>query len=162
MARYFMRNEKAGHSMQATELVHEAYARLVDYKRMRWHDRVHFYAVSAEVMRRILVDHARRHNVKRGKGMKRVVLDESAILHRGADPDLVALDDAMNSLAQMDPRKARVVELRFFGGLEVPEIAAILNISEVTVKRDWKAARLWLYRELNDGGSSGPATMETD
>jgi RNA polymerase sigma factor (TIGR02999 family) len=154
LARHYLRGEKPGHSLQATALVHEAYTRLVDYKRMQWQDRAHFFAVSAQLMRRILVDHARRRNIKRGAGVRHVALDETAIVRSGANPDLVALDDAMNTLASIDPRKVQVVEMRFFGGLSVEEIAELLKISEVTVKRDWKAARIWLYRELS-GGKSG-------
>jgi RNA polymerase sigma factor (TIGR02999 family) len=161
LARYYMRNEKPGHSLQATALVHEAYTRLVDYKRMQWQDRAHFFAVSAQVMRRILVEHARRHNVKRGKGLQHISLDETAIVRKSADPDLVALDDAMKTLSAIDPRKVQVVEMRFFGGLSVEEIAELLKVSEVTVKRDWKAARLWLYRELSNQ-NDGSATLETD
>ena len=166
LARHYMRNEKPGHSLQATALVHEAYTRLVDYKRMKWQDRAHFFAVSAQVMRRILVEHARRDNLKRGKGIRHISLEETAIVRNRADPDLVALDDAMNALAAIDPRKVQVVEMRFFGGLSVEEIAELLNVSEVTVKRDWKAARLWLYRELsaeNAGAeNNGPETLGTD
>ena len=161
LARHYMRNEKLGHSLQATALVHEAYTRLVDYKRMQWQDRAHFFAVSAQVMRRILVEHARRHNVKRGKGIRHISVDETAIVRNSGDPDLVALDDAMNALSAIDPRKVQVVEMRFFGGLSVEEIAELLKVSEVTVKRDWKAARLWLYRELS-AKSDGSETLETN
>jgi RNA polymerase sigma-70 factor (ECF subfamily) len=161
LARYYMRGEKPGHSLQATALVHEAYTRLVDYKRMQWQDRAHFFAVSSQVMRRILVEHARRHNVKRGAGIRHVALDETAIIRGGEDPDLLALDDAMNALAAIDPRKVQVVEMRFFGGLSVEETADVLKVSTVTVKRDWKAARIWLYRELS-GKQDGPPTLEAD
>jgi RNA polymerase sigma factor (TIGR02999 family) len=161
LARHYMRGERPGHSLQATALVHEAYTRLVDYKHMQWQDRAHFFAVSAQVMRRILVEHARRHNIKRGKGIRHVALDETAIIRGGADPDLVALDDAMNALAAIDPRKVQVVEMRFFGGLSVEETAEVLKVSTVTVKRDWKAARIWLYRELSRE-QNGSSTLEAD
>src|SRR5215469_11704404 len=161
LARHYMRGERPGHSLQATALVHEAYTRLVDYKRMQWQDRAHFFAVSAQVMRRILVEHARRHNVKRGAGIRHVALDETALVRRSEDPDLVALDDAMNALAAIDPRKVQVVEMRFFGGLSVEETAEVLKVSTATVKRDWKAARIWLYRELS-GEQDGPPTLEAD
>src|ERR1017187_3794414 len=120
MARRYMKGERPGHSLQTTALVNEAYTRLVDYKRMQWQNRAHFFPVSAQVMRRILVDHARRHKLKRGGGVPRVFLDEASVVG-GEDMDLVALDDAMNSLARLDPRKVQVVEMRFFGGLSVEE-----------------------------------------
>ena len=161
LARYYMRGERPGHSLQPTALVHEAYTRLVDYKHMQWQDRAHFFAVSAQVMRRILVENARRHNVKRGAGIRHVALDETAIIRSGEDPDLLALDDAMNALAAIDPRKVQVVEMRFFGGLSVEETAQVLKVSTVTVKRDWKAARIWLYRELSRIQDE-PPTLEAD
>lgn len=160
LAQRYMRRERLGHSLQTTALVNEAYTRLVDYKRMQWQDRAHFFAVSAQLMRRILVEHARRHNLKRGGGVQHVPLDEASIAAE-ADMDLVALDDAMNALARLDPRKVRVVEMRFFGGLSVEETAEVLKISSVTVKRDWRAARTWLYRELTGATSHGPQTLET-
>src|SRR5271168_225651 len=160
LARRYMRREKPGHSLQTTALVNEAYTRLVDYKRMQWQDRAHFFAVSAQLMRRILVEHARRHNLKRGGGVQHVSLDEATIVGGDGDTDLVALDDAMNTLARLDPRKVQVVEMRFFGGLSVEETAEVLKVSSVTVKRDWRAARTWLYRELT-GATNGPPTLET-
>jgi RNA polymerase sigma-70 factor (ECF subfamily) len=148
LASRYMKGERTGNSMQTTALVNEAYLRLVDYNRMQWQDRAHFFAVSAQLMRRILVDHARRHNLKRGGGIPHLSLDEAMLVDEGRDADLVALDDAMNTLAKIDPRKVQVVELRFFGGLDVDETAEVLKVSTVTVKRDWRAAKLWLYREL--------------
>ncbi len=148
LARWHMRGERPGHSLQATALVNEAYMRLADYKHMGWQNRAHFFAVSAQVMRRILVDYARRHNLKRGGGVQRVSLDEAAIVGGDRPADLVALDDALKTLARLDPRKAQVVELRFFGGLSVPETAEVLKLSAVTVMRDWNTAKAWLYREL--------------
>ena len=152
LARRYMRGERAGHSLQTTALVNEAYTRLVDYKRMQWQNRAHFFAVSAQLMRRILVEHARRHNLKRGGGVQHVSLEEAAVIGSEDDTNLVALDDAMNALARIDPRKVRVVELRFFGGLGVEETAQVLKVSTVTVKRDWRIAKAWLYRALTGDG----------
>ena len=155
LARRYMRGERPGHSLQTTALVNEAYMRLVDYERMQWQDRAHFFAVSAQVMRRILVEHARRHNLKRGGGVPHVSLDEAALVGGHRTADLVALDDAMNALAQLDPRKAQVVEMRFFGGLNVDETADVLKVSPATVMRDWSTAKAWLYRELAGGSRDG-------
>jgi RNA polymerase sigma-70 factor, ECF subfamily len=155
LARRYMRGERAGHSLQTTALVNEAYMRLVDYKRMQWQNRAHFFAVSAQLMRRILVEHARRHNLKRGAGVQHVSLDEQAVVGSHQATDLVALDDAMNELARIDARKAQVVELRFFGGLSVEETAEVLKVSSITVMRDWSSAKAWLYREMTDGAASG-------
>src|SRR5215468_10717010 len=154
LARRYMKGERPGHSLQTTALVNEAYMRLVDYKRMQWQNRAHFFAVSAQLMRRILVEHARRRNLKRGGGVPHVSFDEAAVIGGAKDPraDLVALDDAMNALGRLDPRKVQVVELRFFGGLSVEETAEVLKVSSITVMRDWSTAKAWLYREL--GGAS--------
>jgi RNA polymerase sigma factor (TIGR02999 family) len=160
LARRYMRHERPGHSLQTSALVNEAYLRLVDYERMEWQNRAHFFAVSAQLMRRILVDHARRHNLKRGGGVEHVALEEAAVVGGGQGQDLVALDDAMNTLAQIDPRKVQVVEMRFFGGLSVEETAEVLKVSTITVKRDWRLARAWLYRELTGGTTNGFRTME--
>ena len=149
LARYHMGGERTGHSLQTTALVNEAYLRLTDYKRMRWQNRAHFFAVSAQLMRRILVDHARRHNLKRGAGVQHVSLEDTAVVGE-RDEDLVALDDALQALAALDERKSKVVELKFFGGLSMEEIAEVLRISTDTVKRDWKFARLWLLRESSE------------
>ena len=150
LARRYMRRERSGHSLQATALVNEAYMRLADYTRMQWQDRAHFFAVSAQVMRRILVDHARRHNVKRGGGVQHVSLDEVVVVAPGenGETDLVALDRALTGLTRIDPRKAQIVEMRFFGGLTVEEIGEVLKVSTGTIKRDWRAAKAWLYQEL--------------
>lgn len=155
LARLYLYKERPGHSLQATALVNEAYLRLVDYKRMRWENRAHFFAVSAQLMRRILVEHARRHNLKRGGGIQHVELEETAVVGGDRGENLVALDDALQQLARMDARKARVVELRFFGGLSVEETAEVLQISAVTVMRDWSSARAWLYREMGGGLADG-------
>jgi RNA polymerase sigma-70 factor (ECF subfamily) len=152
LAQRYMKGERPGHSLQTTALVNEAYLRLVDYERMQWHNRAHFFAVSAQLMRRILVDHARRHNLKRGGGAPRVSLDEAAMIGGLEAPtDIAALDDALNALERLDPRKVQVVEMRFFGGLTVEETAEVLKVSPVTVKREWRGARAWLYRELTGG-----------
>jgi RNA polymerase sigma-70 factor (ECF subfamily) len=150
LARHYMRRERSGHSLQATALVNEAYMRLADYTRMQWQDRAHFFAVSAQVMRRILVDHARRHNVKRGRGIQCVSLEDVAVVapNEDAETDLVALDQALIGLTRIDPRKAQIVEMRFFGGLTVEEIGEVLKVSPGTIKRDWRAAKAWLYQEL--------------
>jgi RNA polymerase sigma-70 factor (ECF subfamily) len=148
LARHYMRGEREEITLQTTALVNEAYLRLVNYKRMRFKDRAHFFAISAQLMRRILVDHARRRNLKRGAGIEHVPLDEVATLGPDREVDLTVLDDALHALARFDSRKARVVELRFFAGLSAEETAAVLNISPITVMRDWNAARAWLYREM--------------
>lgn len=148
LARGYMKRERPGHSLQATALVNEAYMRLVGYERMQWQNRAHFFAVAAQLMRRILVEQARRHNVKRGRGVQHVSLEEAAVVGGERATDLVALDDAMIVLGQFDARKAQVVEMRFFGGLTVEETAEVLKVSAVTVMRDWSTAKAWLYREL--------------
>jgi RNA polymerase sigma-70 factor (ECF subfamily) len=161
LAKRYMKRERPGHSLQATALVNEAYMRLVDYKGMHWQNRAHFFAVSAQLMRRILVEHARRHNLKRGGNVPHVALDDAAIIGGDRDADLVLLDEAMNTLAQFDARKAQVVEMRFFGGLSVDETAEVLKVSPVTVMRDWSTAKAWLYRELAGGTDDGPGSLET-
>jgi RNA polymerase sigma-70 factor, ECF subfamily len=149
LARHYMRGERAAITLQTTALVNEAYLRLVDCTRMRFIDRTHFFAVSAQLMRRILVDRARRHNLKRGSAFEHISIDEVATLGPDRDANLVMLDDAMLALARFDARKARVIELRFFGGLSVEETAEVLKISPITVMRDWSTARAWLYREMS-------------
>jgi RNA polymerase sigma-70 factor (ECF subfamily) len=158
LARRHMKRERPGHSVQTTALVNEAYIRLVDYKRMQWQNRAHFFAVSAQLMRRILVEHARRHNLKRGGGVQHVSLEDAAVAGGNRAADLVALDDAMNALGRLDARKAQVVEMRFFGGLSVEETAEVLKVSPVTVMRDWSSAKAWLYRELA-GNPDGLGSM---
>jgi len=149
VARRQMAGERDGHTLQTSALVNEAYLRLVDLSRVQWQDRAHFFAMSARLMRRILVDHARsRASLKRGGGAWRVSLDEAAAVSGGPSSDLVALDDALHALAEVDERKSRVVELRFFGGLSVEESAEALRVSPETVQRDWKLAKVWLLREL--------------
>lgn len=149
-----MAGERVEHSLQATALVNEAYVRLVDGKAIAWHDRTHFLAVAARVMRRILVDHARaRQSHKRGGQAGRITFDEGLAVTTETTQDFVALDDALKALAQFDERKARVIELRFFGGLTVEETAAFLRVSPDTVLRDWRLAKLWLRREMRDQGA---------
>jgi RNA polymerase sigma factor (TIGR02999 family) len=156
-----MKGERLGHSLQTTALVNEAYLRLVDYKRMHWQGRAHFFAVSAQLMRRILVEHARRQNLKRGAGVQHVALEEAAMVGAHVSGDLVKLDDALNELARLDPRKVQVVEMRFFGGLSVDEIAEVLKVSNVTVRRDWSTAKVWLYGAMTGRTGDGFAPLET-
>jgi RNA polymerase sigma factor (TIGR02999 family) len=149
MAARYMAKERAGNSLQATALVNEAFLRLVEVDNVRWQDRAHFFAVSAQMMRRILVDAARaRGSEKRGGAIVKVDLNESVDAIPDRDSQLVALDEALDALAQLDQRKAKVVEMRFFGGLSVEETAEVLKISPQSVMRDWKIARAWLMREL--------------
>lgn len=160
LAHHYMRGERAGHSLQTTALVNEAYMRLVDFTRMQWQDRAHFFAVSGRVMRRILVDHARRQNGKRGADAICVSLEEVAVVGGDRTADLVALDDALNALARLDSRKVQIIEMRFFGGLSVEEAAEVLKVSPATVRRDWSIAKLWLYRELGGGTGDGFGPVE--
>jgi RNA polymerase sigma factor (TIGR02999 family) len=160
LAHYYMKRERPGHSLQTTALVNEAYVRLVDYTRMHWQNRAHFLAVSAQAMRRILVDRARRRNAKRGAGVEHVSLDAEAVLRTDRSDDFVSLDDALTALAERAPRKAKVVELRFFGGLSVDEIAEVLRVSPITIMREWKSAKAWLYRELAGPTANGQQTLE--
>jgi RNA polymerase sigma factor (TIGR02999 family) len=150
MAHNYMRKERLGQTLQTTALVNEAYLRLVSAGKLDWHDRTHFFAVSAQTMRHILVDAARaRGRVRRGGEARRVDLEEIPDLSGTRDRELIAVDDSLQILHKMDPRKARVVELRFFGGLSVEEIASVLKISPQSVKRDWKLAKAWLLREMD-------------
>ena len=150
MARRYMKREREGHTLQTTALINEAYVRLVDQKHIHWQNRAHFFAISAQIMRRILIDHARRHDyAKRGGGAQQVSLDEVAMVAVERASSLLLLDEALNRLAEMDARRSQVVELRYFGGLNNEEIAGVLKISENTVTRDWNMARAWLYQELS-------------
>ncbi|MFN2415249.1 MAG: sigma-70 family RNA polymerase sigma factor [Pyrinomonadaceae bacterium] len=154
LAHLYMGRERPGHTLQTSALVNEAYVRLIDWKNVRWQNRAHFFAVSAGLMRRILVDFARdRLYLKRGGGALRVSLGEAEALAAVRGADLVALDEALTALAEVDERKARVVEMRFFGGLSVEEVAEALKVSKETVMRDWRLAKVWLLREL--GGEAG-------
>ena len=150
LAHNHMCGERAGHILQTTALVNEAYLRLIDWKNVRWQNRAHFFGVSAQLMRRILVDFARtRGYQKRGGGALQVSLDEAAFVSNDKGTDVVALDEALNSLEQLNVRQSKVVELRFFGGLSVDDTAEFLKVSVGTVERDWRLARAWLHRELN-------------
>ena len=150
IARRHMRGQPAGHTLQASALVNEAYLRLVDLQDVRWQDRAHFLAMASRLMRRVLVDIARsKRYQKRGGGAAKVTFDEALVGARHSGLDLVALDDALAALAQFDERKSRVIELRFFGGLSVGETASVLHVSADTVMRDWRLARSWLFREMN-------------
>jgi len=150
LARRYMAQERPGHLLQTSALVNEAFLRLIDWKTVRWQNRAHFFGVSAQLMRRILVDFARSQNyAKRGGQALLVSLSEAAALPQERGTDLVALDDALKQLAVLDARQSQVVELKFFGGMEMEEIAEVLNVSLGTVKRDWSLAKLWLVRELN-------------
>ena len=149
LARLHMRRERAGHTLQTTGLINEAYLRLVDVRRIQWRDRAHFFAMSSRLMRRVLVDHARaRGYLKRGGGVRRVSLDEAPDIAVERGRDFVALDEALAALERIDPRKSRVVEMRFFGGLSVEETAGVLKVSADTVMRDWRLAKAWLLREM--------------
>lgn len=149
LARRYMSRERKGHTLQTTALINEAYVRLVDQRNVHWANRSHFFAISAQIMRRILIDHARRYAyAKRGGGAQQVSLEEVAIVAREQGSELVRLDEALKGLAKMDPRRCHVVELRYFGGLSNEEIAGVLKISENTVTRDWNMARAWLYQQL--------------
>ena len=150
LAKRYMRREHAGHSLQTSALVNEAYLRLVDAHGLRWQNRAHFFAVSAQIMRRILVDFARaRQNLKRGGGARQVTLDEGLVVSPESGADLLALDEALEKLAVLNLRQSRVVVLRYFGGLNEEEVAESLNVSTRTVRHDWSLARVWLYRELS-------------
>jgi RNA polymerase sigma-70 factor, ECF subfamily len=150
LAHHYMSHERAGHTLQTSALVNEAYVRLIDWKDVRWQSRAHFFSVSAQLMRRILVDFARRRRYPERVGGERplIALDNAAELTSGKGPDLVALDEVLVSLSELDPRKSKVVELRFFGGLSLDEVAEVLKVSRATVRRDWSLARAWLHREL--------------
>ena len=149
LAKGYMFGERRGHTLQTTALINEAYMRLIDWKNVRWQGRAHFFGVAAQVMRRILVDFARaRHYAKRGGAAQQVSLDEAVTIHEDRSAELIALDEALKSLAEIDPRKSQIVELRFFGGLNAKETAEALKVSQRTVEREWNSARAWLYREL--------------
>ena len=150
LAHRHMRQERPNHTLQTTALVNEAYVRLADQRNLHWKNRAHFFSIASELMRRILVDLARAHHrAKRGGGAVQVSLDEAAILSQERAGELVALDEALTRLAKMDERKSKVVELRFFGGMSVEETAEALRLSPITIKREWSAAKAWLYREIN-------------
>lgn len=152
LADHYLRQERPDHTLQPTALVHEAYLKLIDQTRVDWQNRAHFFGVAAQLMRRILVDHARRHRAsKRGGFQQKLTLDEAVDYSQPRDVDLIALDDALNALAKLDERQSRIVELRFFGGLTIEETAEALGISPATVKVDWSMAKAWLRREIGRG-----------
>jgi RNA polymerase sigma factor (TIGR02999 family) len=152
LAHHYMSRERAGHTLQTTALLDEAYLLLVDHTKRNWQNRTHFVAAAAQLMRRIMVDHAReRHALKRGGGPLKVTLDEAAAVTETRSEELLALDDALERLAAQDPRKSQIVELRYFGGLTVEETAEFLKLSQRTVEREWNMAKAWLYRALSGG-----------
>jgi RNA polymerase sigma-70 factor (ECF subfamily) len=154
------RRHQRGHTLQTSALVNEAYLRLVDQRDVHWQNRSHFFSIASRLMRRILVDHARAHTrTKRGGGALRVSLDEAAFVSQERAEELVALDEALTSLAAIDQRKCQVVELRFFGGMSVEETASALGVSPVTVKRDWSTAKAWLHRAIETGVTSSSSTV---
>lgn len=150
LAGRYLRRERINHTLQSTALVHEAYLRLIDQSRVQWQNRAHFFGVAAQMIRRILVDHARSHQAaKRGSGVARLTLDEALDASAPRDLDLVALDDALETLARLDPQQSRIIELRYFAGMSIEETSEVLGVSPATVKREWASARAWLYRELS-------------
>src|SRR5271163_4424127 len=152
LASRYLRRERRDHTLQTTALVHEAYLRLADQREVRWKNREQFLGVAAQLMRRILVDYSRGHDAKkRGKGFERVFLEEAAGVSKGKATDVIALDEALTRLAEFDPQQARLVEVRFFGGLSIEETAAVLGVSSTTVKRNWNLCKAWLARELRKG-----------
>ena len=149
LAHHYMSRERAGHTLQTTALVNEAFVKLVNRKNLQWQNRAHFFGLAAQVMRTILVDHARSHaSAKRGGGARNLELDDALLVSQQRASEVVALDEALNQLALIDARQSRIVELRFFGGLTVEEAAEVLHVSPVTIKREWSTAKAWLYREL--------------
>jgi len=149
LAHRYMRQERAGHTLQTTALINEAFLRLVNRKNLQWQNRAHFFGIAANLMRTILVDHARSHaSAKRGGGAHKLELNEALVVSQQKASEVVALDEALKQLALIDPRQSRIVELRFFGGLTVEEAAEVLQLSPVTIKREWSTAKAWLYHEL--------------
>jgi RNA polymerase sigma-70 factor (ECF subfamily) len=149
IAKRYIGRERPGHTLQTTALVNEAYVRLIDWKNVRWQNRAHFFGVSAQLMRRILVDFARRRPHLKNVEIRHVAMDEAFVIPAQRDADLVALDEALTALAVIDERKARIVELRFFGGLSFEEAAEVMNLSKITIVREWNKAKVWLFRELS-------------
>ena len=150
LAKHYMGRENPGHTLQTSALINEAYIRLIDQQSVQWKDRAHFFAVSAQIMRHILIDHARSHrSAKRGGGARKIPLDELEAVSDQRATELLALDDALNTLAVLDPRKSQMIELRFFGGLSIEETAEAMGISPMTITREWRLAKAWLHREMN-------------
>lgn len=155
LAHRYMKRESPGHTLQTSALVNEAFVRLVDFKNVRWQNRAHFFGISAQMMRRILVDYARKRNyAKRGGGAQQISLDEGLTVSQGRSAEVVHVHEALEQLAEFDPRKSQIVELRFFGGLSIEETAEVLGVSPGTVMRDWTLAKAWLRREISSAGSS--------
>lgn len=155
LAHHYMRHERAGHTLQTTALVNEVYLRLIDYRKMDLQNRAHFFAVAAQVMRRILIDHARSRNfAKRGGRADRLSLDEAAIVSEERSAELIAVDDALMELETWDERKSKIVELRFFGGLSIEETAEVIKVSPTTVQREWRSAKAWLYQAIAQESSN--------
>src|SRR5688572_29252556 len=153
LARKYMQRENPAHTLQTSALINEAYVRLVSQQDVEWHNRAHFFAVAAQVMRHILIDHARKHHVaRRGGGLLRVSLDETAVASHERASEFVALDEALTKLAVVDARKSQIVEMRFFGGLTVDEVAEVMKLSPITIKREWRAAKAWLHLEITSPG----------
>ena len=160
LAAHYMRRERPDHTLQATALVHEAFLRLTKQRDVSWQGKAHFFGVAAQLMRRILVDHARaRVRIKRGAGGQKVSLDEGIVLTRARSSELLAVNDSIDRLAKVDPRGARIVELRFFGGLSVEETAEVVGVSPKTVKRDWSVSKAWLYEDLHSGHANNSRQM---
>ncbi len=160
IAKRYMGRERDDHTLQTTALVNEAYLRLIDWKNAKWENRAHFFGVSAQLMRRILVDFARKRPKSKDTPVYKVALEDAAEVTSEKDADLVALDEALNDLARFDERKAKIVELRFFGGLSVEEAAEVIGVAPITVMREWQKAKAWLYLQLND--KNGPDSLEKD
>jgi RNA polymerase sigma-70 factor, ECF subfamily len=155
LASSYLRRERPDHTLQTTALINEAYLRLIDQRDVKWENRAHFFGIAAQLMRRILIDHARHHYyAKRGGKAQQVPFDETTLISKEKSIELVALDEALDRLAAYDPRKARIVELRYFGGLNLEETAEVLGISSPTVQREWRASKVWLYRMLAEGGNA--------
>ena len=153
LARQYMRRENPAHTLQTSALINEAYLRLAGQQGVEWHNRAHFFAVAAQVMRHVLIDHARKHQVvRRGGGLLRVPLDETAVASHERALEFVALDEALTKLALIDGRKSQIVEMKFFGGLTVDEIAEVMKLSPITIKREWRAAKAWLHLEITEQG----------
>ncbi|HEU4715150.1 MAG TPA: sigma-70 family RNA polymerase sigma factor [Pyrinomonadaceae bacterium] len=155
LARYHLSRERSDHTLQTTALVHEAYLRLIDQRSVNWQNRAQFFGIAAQMMRRILINHAKDRYAKKRQGYAaKVSLDEAVSFYEKREVDLMALDEALNGLAALDPQQAQIVELRFFGGLTIDEVSEVLNVSPATTKREWDSAKLWLRRQLNSGGKS--------
>jgi RNA polymerase sigma factor (TIGR02999 family) len=157
LAKNYLSRERPDHTLQTTALVHEAYLRLIDQKSVDWQNRAQFFGIAAQMMRRILINHAKDRQAQKRQGYAtKVSLDEAVTFYEKREVDLMALDEALNDLAALDPQQTRIVELRFFGGLTIEEVSTVLGISPATTKREWDSAKLWLRRQLNIGGHSSP------